>query len=173
MDKVQISKLPLEGAARRRRERRQQLGGKRGQHAAGGGHADHHAHLPAGHQHTSTATTGRSRRTSTSPAIPSCATFTGPAGAVYTGIYFVFTGASSSWVGFRVPYSTLVLTFIVSQPRRHLSLDILVWATVIAFLWLAISLRPDHRTSIVQALCCGHPPQLNKRHHRRVLLHRY
>uniref|UniRef100_A0A0E0KBG2 PGG domain-containing protein n=1 Tax=Oryza punctata TaxID=4537 RepID=A0A0E0KBG2_ORYPU len=93
--------------------------------------------------------------------------------------YWVFMGAS--WVGFassmvmtlsllvRMPvdsrnvrwsfavaYSTLVLTFIVSQPRTHLSLDILVWVAVLAFLWFTISLRPERRAKIAQAICCGH-----------------
>lgn len=93
--------------------------------------------------------------------------------------YWVFMGAS--WMGFassmvmtvsllvRMPvdsrnvrwsfavaYSTLVLTFIVSQPRTHLSLDILVWVAVLAFLWFTISLRPERRAKIAQAICCGH-----------------
>ncbi|KAF7041931.1 hypothetical protein CFC21_051651 [Triticum aestivum] len=57
---------------------------------------------------------------------------------------------------FVVAYSSLVLTFVVSQPRTHLSMDILVWAGVLAFLWLVISVHPEHRTRIVQALCCSH-----------------
>lgn len=57
---------------------------------------------------------------------------------------------------FVVAYSSLVLTFIVSQHRTHLSLDILIWAAVLAFLWLIISVRSEHRTRIIQALCCSH-----------------
>lgn len=58
---------------------------------------------------------------------------------------------------FVVAYSSLVLTFIVSQPKTlFLSVDILVWAAVLAFLWLIIS--PEHRTRtrIAHVLCCNH-----------------
>jgi hypothetical protein len=60
---------------------------------------------------------------------------------------------------FVVAYSSLVLTFIVSQPKTlFLSVDILVWAAVLAFLWLIISVRPEHRTRtlIAHVLCCNH-----------------
>ncbi|WVZ56313.1 hypothetical protein U9M48_006861 [Paspalum notatum var. saurae] len=92
--------------------------------------------------------------------------------------YWVFMGAS--WVGFassmlmtlsllvRMPvdsrhvrwsfvvaYSSLVLTFVVSQPKTHLSLDILIWAAVLAFLWIIISLHPDRRARVIQELCCS------------------
>ncbi|KAG2553247.1 hypothetical protein PVAP13_9KG516726 [Panicum virgatum] len=91
--------------------------------------------------------------------------------------YWVFMGAS--WVGFassmvmtlsllvRMPvgsrhvrwsvvaYSSLVLTFVVSQPRTHLSLDLLIWAAVLAFLWIIVSLHPDHRARVIQDLCCS------------------
>ncbi|KAL6907541.1 hypothetical protein ACP4OV_002580 [Aristida adscensionis] len=56
---------------------------------------------------------------------------------------------------FAVAYSSLVLTFVVSQPRTHLSLDILIWAAVLAFLWITISLHPDRRARVIQALCCS------------------
>ncbi|GJN08428.1 hypothetical protein PR202_ga26343 [Eleusine coracana subsp. coracana] len=52
---------------------------------------------------------------------------------------------------FAVAYSSLVLTFIVSQSHTHLSLDILIWAIVLAFLWVLTSVRPEHRTS---RTCC-------------------
>lgn len=92
--------------------------------------------------------------------------------------YWVFMGAS--WVGFassmmmtlsllvRMPvdsrhvrwsfvvaYSSLVLTFVVSQPKTHLSLDLLIWAAVLVFLWIIVSLHPDRRARVIQALCCG------------------
>ncbi|XP_066353838.1 uncharacterized protein [Miscanthus floridulus] len=92
--------------------------------------------------------------------------------------YLVFMGAS--WVGFassmvmtlsllvRMPvdsrhvrwsfvvaYSSLVLTFVVSQPRTHLSLDLLIWAAVLVFLWIIVSLHPDRRARAIQVLCCG------------------
>ncbi|XP_062210634.1 uncharacterized protein LOC133912084 [Phragmites australis] len=92
--------------------------------------------------------------------------------------YYVFMGAS--WVGFassmmmtlsllvRMPvasrhvrwsfvvaYSSLVLTFVVSQPKTHLSLDIIMWAAVLAFLWIIISLHPDRRARVIQDLCCS------------------
>ncbi|RLN42401.1 uncharacterized protein C2845_PM01G09720 [Panicum miliaceum] len=92
--------------------------------------------------------------------------------------YWVFMGAS--WVGFassmvmtlsllvRMPvgsrhvrwsfvvaYSSLVVTFVVSRPRTHLSLDLLIWAAVLAFLWIVISLHPDRRARVIQDLCCG------------------
>ncbi|XP_062213495.1 uncharacterized protein LOC133914401 [Phragmites australis] len=56
---------------------------------------------------------------------------------------------------FAVAYASLVLTFIVSQSGTHLSLDILVWAVVVAFLWLMTSVRPEHRARIVGCLCCA------------------
>uniref|UniRef100_A0A0A8YSB3 Uncharacterized protein n=1 Tax=Arundo donax TaxID=35708 RepID=A0A0A8YSB3_ARUDO len=56
---------------------------------------------------------------------------------------------------FAVAYSSLVLTFIVSQPRTHLSVDIIIWAAVLAFLWVVISLHPDRRARVIQDLCCG------------------
>ncbi|GJN30930.1 hypothetical protein PR202_gb19277 [Eleusine coracana subsp. coracana] len=56
---------------------------------------------------------------------------------------------------FAVAYSSLVLTFVVSQPRTHLSLDILIWAGVVAFLWVTVSLRPERRVRVIQELCCG------------------
>jgi len=92
--------------------------------------------------------------------------------------YWVFRGAS--WVGvassmvmtlsllvrmpvdsrhvrwsFVVAYSSLVLTFVVSQPRTHLSLDLLIWAAVLVFLWIIVSLHPDRRARAIQVLCCG------------------
>ena len=54
---------------------------------------------------------------------------------------------------FVVAYSSLVLTFVVSQPRTHLSLDI--WAAVLVFLWIIVSLHPDRRARAIQVLCCG------------------
>ncbi|KAL6645891.1 hypothetical protein ACP70R_017499 [Stipagrostis hirtigluma subsp. patula] len=56
---------------------------------------------------------------------------------------------------FAVAYSSLVLTFIVSQPNTHLSLDIILWVVVLAFLWLMISVRAEHRARIVGCLCCA------------------
>ncbi|CAN6301505.1 unnamed protein product [Urochloa humidicola] len=92
--------------------------------------------------------------------------------------YWVFMGAS--WVGFassmvmtlsllvRMPvgsrhvrwsfavaYSSLVLTFIVSQPKTHLSVDIIVWLAVLAFLWAVVSLHPDRRVRAIRDLCCA------------------
>ena len=58
---------------------------------------------------------------------------------------------------FVVAYSSLVLTFVVSQPRTHLSMDILVWAGVLAFLWLGHSVHPEHRPRLVQALSFRQP----------------
>ncbi|KAM0827350.1 hypothetical protein ACQ4PT_032644 [Festuca glaucescens] len=57
---------------------------------------------------------------------------------------------------FVVAYSSLVLTFIVSQPKTHLSIDILVWAGVLGFLWLIVSVHPERRTRIANVLCCNH-----------------
>ncbi|XP_062213494.1 uncharacterized protein LOC133914400 [Phragmites australis] len=92
--------------------------------------------------------------------------------------YWVFMGAS--WVGFAssmvmtlcllvrmavdsrhvrwsfvVAYSSLVLTFVVSQRRTHLSLDILIWVAVLAFLWIIVSLHPNRRSRVIQELCCS------------------
>ncbi|KAL6907542.1 hypothetical protein ACP4OV_002581 [Aristida adscensionis] len=55
---------------------------------------------------------------------------------------------------FAVAYSSLVLTFVVSQSRTHLSLDILVWVVVVAFLWIVVSVRAENRARIVNCLCC-------------------
>ncbi|CAN6289988.1 unnamed protein product [Urochloa humidicola] len=91
--------------------------------------------------------------------------------------YWVFMGAS--WVGFassmvmtlsllvRMPvgsrhvrwsfavaYSSLVLTFVVSQPKTHLSVDIIAWLAVLAFLWAVVSLHPDRRARAIRDLCC-------------------
>ncbi|CAL4913609.1 unnamed protein product [Urochloa decumbens] len=91
--------------------------------------------------------------------------------------YWVFMGAS--WVGFassmvmtlsllvRMPvgsrhvrwsfavaYSSLVLTFVVSQPKTHLSVDIIVWLAVLALLWAVVSLHPDRRARAIRDLCC-------------------
>ena len=91
--------------------------------------------------------------------------------------YWVFRGAS--WVGvassmvmtlsllvrmpvgsrhvlwsFAVAYSSLVLTFIVSQSRTHLSLDIIIWVAVLALIWLVISLHPDYRARVIRVLFC-------------------
>ncbi|GJN08427.1 hypothetical protein PR202_ga26342 [Eleusine coracana subsp. coracana] len=63
----------------------------------------------------------------TRPAIPSCATCTAP----------------------------VVLTFVVSQPRTHLSIDIVIWDAVVAFLWVTVSLRSERRERAIQALCCA------------------
>jgi len=90
--------------------------------------------------------------------------------------YWVFMVAS--WVGFagsmlmtlsllvRVPldsrrvrwsfaaaHASLVLTFRLSQPKTHISLDILIWVAVTAFLWLMVSVRAEHRARIVRLLC--------------------
>uniref|UniRef100_A0A0A9CF84 PGG domain-containing protein n=1 Tax=Arundo donax TaxID=35708 RepID=A0A0A9CF84_ARUDO len=59
---------------------------------------------------------------------------------------------------FAVAYSSLVLTFVVSQRRTHLSVDILIWAAVVAFLWITISLHPDRRARVIQGLCCSKAP---------------
>jgi len=55
---------------------------------------------------------------------------------------------------FAVAYSSLVLTFIVSQSRTHLSLDIIIWVAVLALIWLVISLHPDHRARVIRVLFC-------------------
>lgn len=55
---------------------------------------------------------------------------------------------------FAVAYSSLVLTFRLSQPKTHISLDILIWVAVTAFLWLMISVRTEHRARIVHLFCC-------------------
>ena len=46
-------------------------------------------------------------------------------------------------------------SFVVSQPRAHLSLDLLIWAAVLAFLWIIVSLHPDRRARVIQDLCCS------------------
>ncbi|RCV45568.1 hypothetical protein SEVIR_9G468400v4 [Setaria viridis] len=56
---------------------------------------------------------------------------------------------------FAVAYASLVLTFRLSQPKTHISLDILIWVAVTAFLWLMISVRTEHRARIVRLFCCA------------------
>jgi hypothetical protein len=56
---------------------------------------------------------------------------------------------------FAVAYSSLVLTFIVSQSRSYLLLDLLIWVLVLAFLSAMTSFRPEHRARIARCLCCG------------------
>ncbi|XP_044979183.1 uncharacterized protein LOC123446691 [Hordeum vulgare subsp. vulgare] len=55
---------------------------------------------------------------------------------------------------FAVAYSSLVLTFNVSQSKTHLSIDIIIWAVTVVFLWIMISVRPDHRARIFRFFCC-------------------
>ena len=55
---------------------------------------------------------------------------------------------------FSVAYSSLVLTFIVSQSRTHLSLDILIWVAVLALIWLVINLHPERRARVILAIFC-------------------
>lgn len=52
---------------------------------------------------------------------------------------------------FAVAYSSLVLTFISSQPKTKLSLDILLWIFVLFILWAAVSFK-QREMSIPEAL---------------------
>lgn len=56
---------------------------------------------------------------------------------------------------FVVAYSSLLLTFAVSQTKTHLSLDIIVWLAVLFFSWLLTSIREERRAWIMRLLCCG------------------
>jgi hypothetical protein len=56
---------------------------------------------------------------------------------------------------FAVAYSSLMLTFVVSQSRTHLSLDILIWVAFVAFIWVIVSFKPERRVRAIQAFCCG------------------
>ncbi|VAI07589.1 uncharacterized protein LOC119292743 [Triticum dicoccoides] len=56
---------------------------------------------------------------------------------------------------FAVAYSSLVLTFIVSQAKTHISIDIAIWLVTVVFLWLMISVRPEHRARILRFFCCN------------------
>ncbi|CAN6284871.1 unnamed protein product [Urochloa humidicola] len=62
--------------------------------------------------------------------------------------YWVFMGAS--WVGFA---SSMVMTLSL-LPKTHLSVDIIVWLAVLAFLWTVVSLHPDRRARAIRDLCC-------------------
>jgi hypothetical protein len=53
---------------------------------------------------------------------------------------------------FVVAYSSLLLTFIVSGNRTKLCVVILFWAGSLAFFWVAIYFRPEHRKRIFQFL---------------------
>ncbi|KAJ1297900.1 hypothetical protein BS78_01G413300 [Paspalum vaginatum] len=55
---------------------------------------------------------------------------------------------------FSVAFSSLVLTFIVSQSRTHLSLDILIWLAVLVIIWLIIGLHKEQRARIIRVLFC-------------------
>jgi len=58
---------------------------------------------------------------------------------------------------FAVAYSSLLLTFAVSQTKTHLSLDIIVWLAVLAVSWLitSTSIRGENRARIIKLLCCS------------------
>ncbi|KAJ1297901.1 hypothetical protein BS78_01G413400 [Paspalum vaginatum] len=56
---------------------------------------------------------------------------------------------------FVVAYSSLLLTFAVSQTKTHLSLDIIVWLAVLFVSWLLTSIRDEKRAWIMRLLCCG------------------
>ncbi|KAG2553249.1 uncharacterized protein LOC120648853 [Panicum virgatum] len=63
-------------------------------------------------------------------------------------------GSRHALWSFSVAYASLVLTFIVSQSRTHLSLDILIWVAVLALIWLVINLHPEHRARVILAIFC-------------------
>ena len=56
---------------------------------------------------------------------------------------------------FAVAYSSLLLTFAVSQTKTHLSLDIIVWLAVLAVSWLITSICGENRARIIKLLCCS------------------
>ncbi|XP_051182179.1 uncharacterized protein [Lolium perenne] len=53
---------------------------------------------------------------------------------------------------FVVAYSSLLLTFVLSGNRTKLHIDIIFWAGSLAFFWVVIYFRPEHRKRIVQVL---------------------
>lgn len=66
----------------------------------------------------------------------------------------VHTGSSLIRWPFAVAYSALVLTFISSQPKTKLSLDILLWIFLPLILWDAISFEQrEMRACRPQRLC--------------------
>ena len=78
---------------------------------------------------------------------------------VLTLSLLVRTPAGSRHVqwSFVVAYSSLLLTFAVSQTKTHLSLDIILWLAVLAVSWLitTTSIRGGNRARIMKLLCCG------------------
>ncbi|WVZ56314.1 hypothetical protein U9M48_006862 [Paspalum notatum var. saurae] len=56
---------------------------------------------------------------------------------------------------FAVAYASLVLTFRLSQPKTHISLEIIIWVAVVALLWLTISVRAERRARFLRVLCCA------------------
>ncbi|CAN6313364.1 unnamed protein product [Urochloa humidicola] len=58
---------------------------------------------------------------------------------------------------FVVAYSSLLLTFAVSQTKTHLSLDIVFWLAVLLVSWLltSTSIRGENRARIMKLLCCS------------------
>ncbi|RLN41872.1 uncharacterized protein C2845_PM01G09710 [Panicum miliaceum] len=78
---------------------------------------------------------------------------------VLTLSLLVRMAASSRHVrwSFVVAYSSLLLTFAVSQTKTHLSLDIIAWLAVLAVSWLitSTSTRGENRARIMKLLCCS------------------
>ncbi|RCV45570.1 hypothetical protein SETIT_9G465200v2 [Setaria italica] len=59
---------------------------------------------------------------------------------------------------FAVSYSSLLLTFAVSQTKTHLSVDIIVWLAVLVVSWLITStgrIRGANRARIMKLFCCS------------------
>ncbi|CAL4938583.1 unnamed protein product [Urochloa decumbens] len=63
-------------------------------------------------------------------------------------------GSRNVMWSFTVAFSSLVLTFIVSQSRTHLSLDIIIWVAVLVLIWFVIGLHPDRRARVIRAIFC-------------------
>jgi hypothetical protein len=60
---------------------------------------------------------------------------------------------------FLVAYSSLVLTFVTSQPRTSLAMDLIIWAAVMAVLAVATKyLRLDRLPRWARSLCPPAPP---------------
>ncbi|CAN6284875.1 unnamed protein product [Urochloa humidicola] len=58
---------------------------------------------------------------------------------------------------FAVAYSSLLLTFAVSQTKTHLSLDVIVWVAVLFVSWILTTtrIRGENRARIMKLLCCS------------------
>jgi hypothetical protein len=59
------------------------------------------------------------------------------------------------WWSFAVAYASLLLTFVASETKTHLSLDIILCLVVLFASWLITSVREENCACIMKVLCCS------------------